>query len=96
MRAGSDDGRRLVADVVALANTMTLREKHTEPEHCSHCAIILFLFTCPFQSYDVWLKSNFFGQKTMDVRRFDQISFRGHNSSLEGATKLNFAPFCSS
>ena len=27
---------------------------------------------------------------------FDQISFRTHNSSLEGATKLKFAPFCSS
>ena len=30
------------------------------------------------------------------VRRFDQISFRAHNSSLEGATGLKFAPFCSS
>ena len=30
------------------------------------------------------------------VRRFDQISFRLNNSSLEGATKLKFASFCSS
>ena len=38
-----------------------------------------------------------FGRKPWTiVRRFDQISFRSHNSSLEGATKLKFAPFCSS
>ena len=30
------------------------------------------------------------------VRRFVQMSFRTHNSSLEGAMKLKFAPFCSS
>ena len=34
-----------------------------------------------------------FGQK---LRRFDQISFRTHNSSLEGATELKCGPFCSS
>ena len=28
------------------------------------------------------------------VRRFDQLSFHPHISSLEGATKLKFAPFC--
>ena len=30
------------------------------------------------------------------VRRFHQISFHPHNSPPEGATKLKFAPFCSS
>ena len=30
------------------------------------------------------------------VRRFDPISLRPHSSSLEGAIKLKFAPFCSS
>ena len=30
------------------------------------------------------------------VRHFGQISFRVCNSSLEGARKLKFAPFCSS
>ena len=29
-------------------------------------------------------------------RRFGQVSSRTHSSSLEGATKLKFAPFCSS
>ena len=33
----------------------------------------------------------------MDYNKaFDQISFHIHNSSLEGARKLKFAPFCSS
>ena len=43
-------------------------------------------------------KSNFsdFGQKPWTiVRRFDQISLRTHNSSLEGARKLKFSTFCS-
>ena len=30
------------------------------------------------------------------VHGFDVISFRTHNTSLEGATTLKFAPFCSS
>ena len=30
------------------------------------------------------------------VHSFGQISFHTQNSSLEGATMLNFAPFCSS
>ena len=38
-----------------------------------------------------------FWPKTMNyiyiIRRFDQISFRPHNSSLEGARKLKFASF---
>ena len=38
-----------------------------------------------------------FGQKPWTiVRHFDQISFRPHNSSLEGAAELKFIPFCSS
>ena len=40
-----------------------------------------------------------FYQKTLDVRRFDQIlqecSCFLHNSSLEGVMKLNFVPFSS-
>ena len=30
------------------------------------------------------------------VRRFGQMSFRTHNSLLEGATELKFVSFCSS
>ena len=42
-------------------------------------------------------KKSVFGRKPWTiVRRFDQISFRLHNSLLEGATELKFAAFCSS
>ena len=58
--------------------------------------VILFLLRCPFIWYPFWPKSkcSVFGQKPWTiVRRFDQISLRTHNSSLEGATELKFAPF---
>ena len=58
----------------------------------------------PFCSY--WdALSSFFAESKFSVsgrkpltivRRFYQVYFRAHNSSLEGATKLTFAPFCSS
>ena len=54
---------------------------------------------CPFRWYpfspDSKLSDS--GRKPWTiVRRFDQISFRTHSSSLEGATELKFPPFCSS
>ena len=56
------------------------------------CAIRSFL-RCPFRWYPILLDSKFsvFGLKPWTiVRHFDQISFRTHNSSLEGATELKF------
>ena len=63
--------------------------------------VILFLLRCPFIRYPFWPKSNFSdsGQKPWTIiRRFDRNqahSLWSFYSSLEGATELKFAPFCS-
>ena len=44
------------------------------------------LFSAEVKSFRIW-------PKTVDVRRFGQMSFCTHNSLLEGA---NFVSFCSS
>ena len=62
------------------------------------CAILLLL-GCPFRWNSIRPKSKFSvsGRKPWTIiRRFNQISFHAHNSSLEGATELKFVPFCSS
>ena len=56
----------------------------------SNCAILLLL-RCPFRWYHFQPKSTFsdFCRKPWTiVHGFDQISFRTHNSSLEGAMKI--------
>ena len=75
--------------------------------HCGWCykaeiCTILFLLRCPFIWYPFWPKSKIpdFGQKPWTIiRRF----YRNRGdilwsfySTVEGATKLNFSPFCSS
>ena len=62
------------------------------------CAIPLLL-RCPFRWYPCFLNSvrSFFGLKHWTVvRRLQDCSCFCYNSSLEGATKLKFASFCSS
>ena len=44
----------------------------------------------------VHVVDSFSQKKTIIDHDFHQISFHTHNSSLEGATILKFAPFCSS
>ena len=58
--------------------------------------VILLPLRCSFRWYAVLLKSTFsdFDRKPWTiVRRFDQISFRTNNSSLEDAMKLQPVPF---
>ena len=61
------------------------------------CTILLPL-RCALAWYDFLPKStfSFSGRKPWTIgRRFDLVSFRTHNSSLEGDMELIFAPFCS-
>ena len=67
-----------------------------EAEICT----ILFLLRCPFIWYPFWPKSKFsdFGQKPWTIiRRFCRNRgdfLRSFYSTVEGATKLKFVPFC--
>ena len=64
--------------------------------------VILFLLRCPFIWYPFWPKSKFsdFGQKPWTIiRRFCRNRgdfLRSFYSTVEGATELKFASFCSS
>ena len=83
---------------VILCGLFTLHWKVLRAEICT----ILLLLRCSFRWYPFLPKSKFsdFGQKPWTViRRFHQNrghSLRSFYSSLEGATELKFAPFCSS
>ena len=51
----------------------------------------------PMESFFAGFKFFRFWPKTMDYSKaFCSISSRTHNSSLEGAMDLKYAPFCSS
>ena len=86
---------------VSKLKTMSFPNHNTSLEGATKAQIcaILLLLRCTFRWHPAWPKSNFSfsGRKPWTiVRRFDQISFPTHNSSLECATKLKLALIFSS
>ena len=73
---------------------------HSGRCYASEICTILFLLRCPFIWYPFWPKSKFsdFGQKPWTIiRRFYRNRgdfLQSFYSTVEGATKLKFAPFC--